>query len=1176
MKKIYKPIDGNTAATHVAYAFSEVAAIYPITPSSVMGELADAWAVEGRKNIFGQTLDVVEMQSEGGASGAVHGSLSAGAMTTTFTASQGLMLMLPNMHKIAGEMLPTVFHVSARSLACQSLSIFGDHSDVMSARNTGFALVAASSIQETMDLAVVSHLATLKSKVPFLNFFDGFRTSHEIQKVEILPYDELAHMVDMKYVQDFRKRAMNPECPMIKVGAQNPDVYFQGRETVNKFYIVTPEIVQEYMDAFAKRFGRSYHLFDYVGAPDADRLIIAMGSATETIEETVNYLNNKCGEKVGAIKVRLYRPFSIEHLKKVIPDTVKKIAVLDRTKEPGSIGEPLYLDVTVALKDTDIKIIGGRYGLSSKEFTPTMVKAVYDHLNGKCTHGFTVGIVDDVTHLSILPIEEIDAEPKGVIRCKFWGYGSDGTVGANKNSIKIIGENTDMFVQGYFEYDSKKSGGVTISHLRFGDKAIQSQYLLNNIDFVALHKSSYIGRYDILRGICEGGTFLLNSTWKPEEVFENLTEKMQKTIIEKKIKVYTIDALSIAQEIGLGSRINTVMQAAFFKISGVLPEEEAMKLIKNAIKKTFLKKGENIVKMNWKAVDKTADALAQVPIPDKISKSAPEIILIPDNADEFELKVIKPIMHVRGNEIKVSDMPYDGQIPTGTTRLEKRGVAPFVPQWYPELCIQCNQCSLVCPHAAIRPKQIAPADLKDAPEGFVTVKSKTKNDRDLQFRIQVYVEDCVGCRNCVETCPVKDKAIKMVPIDEARAKGESDMVEFFEGLPDNVLDGVKRETVKGSQFLMPYFEFSGACAGCGETPYVKLATQLFGDRMIIANATGCSSIYGGTFPTIPYCKNKEGQGPTWANSLFEDNAEYGFGMRLAVNANRKQLKTNIEKLLETDVGISSELGELLIKNQELWDVVSDESKEIAKKIKIVLSEEMKNIRSELQPVFEKVIELKDYLVERSIWSIGGDGWAYDIGYGGLDHVLASNKNINVLVLDTEVYSNTGGQASKATPTGSVAKFAAAGKRTKKKDLGRMAMTYGYVYVAQIAMGANGNQAIKAMTEAEAYKGPSLIIAYSPCINHGIDMTRTQQEEKLAVETGYWILYRYNPLLAEEGKNPLTLDSREPKMEYGTFLENEIRYRTLQQQYPEIAEVLFKRAAKEAKERYEFYKAMADA
>jgi len=1175
MKKIYKPIDGNTAATHVAYAFSEVAAIYPITPSSPMGEHADAWAVEGRKNIFGQTLEVIEMQSEGGASGAVHGSLSAGALTTTFTASQGLMLMLPNMHKIAGEMLPTVFHVSARSLACQSLSIFGDHSDVMSARNTGFALVAAGSIQETMDLAVVSHLATLKSKVPFLNFFDGFRTSHEIQKVEILPYDELAQMVDMKYVQDFRKRAMNPECPMLKVGAQNPDVYFQGRETVNKFYIAAPEIVQEYMDAFAKKFGRSYHLFDYVGAPDADRLIIAMGSATETIEETVNYLNNKCGEKVGAIKVRLYRPFSIEHLKKVIPDTVKKIAVLDRTKEPGSIGEPLYLDVTVALMNTGIKIIGGRYGLSSKEFTPTMVKAVYDHLNDKCTHGFTVGIVDDVTHLSIEPKEEIDAEPEGVIRCKFWGYGSDGTVGANKNSIKIIGDNTDKFVQGYFEYDSKKSGGITISHLRFGDKEIQSQYLLNNIDFVALHKSSYIGRYDILKGICEGGTFLLNSTWKPEDVFENLTEDMQKIIVEKKIKVYTIDALSIAQEVGLRSRINTVMQAAFFKISGVLPEKEALKLIKDAIKKTFLKKGEDVVKMNWEAVDKASDALQQVPIPDKITRSAPEIILIPDDADEFETNIIKKIMHYKGNDITVSEMPFDGQIPTATTRLEKRGVAPFVPEWYPELCIQCNQCSMVCPHAAIRPKQIAPDDLKDAPEGFVTVKSKTKNERDLQFRLQVYVEDCVGCANCVETCPVKDKAIKMVPIEEARKKGESDMVEFFDDLPDNVLDGVKKDSVKGSQFMMPYFEFSGACAGCGETPYVKLATQLFGDRMIIANATGCSSIYGGTFPTIPYCKNKQGQGPAWANSLFEDNAEYGFGMRLAVNANRKQLKTNIEKLLKTDAGISTEFGELLIKNQELWDVVSDESKEIAKKIKKVLPEELKNASSELKSIFEKVIELQDYLVERSIWSIGGDGWAYDIGYGGLDHVLASNKNINVLVLDTEVYSNTGGQASKATPTGSVAKFAAAGKRTKKKDLGRMALTYGYVYVAQIAMGANASQAIKAMLEAEAYKGPSLIIAYSPCINHGFDMTKTQQEEKLAVDAGYWILYRYNPLLTKEGKNPLILDSREPKVEYETFLENEIRYRTLQQQYPEIAEILFKRAAKEARERYEFYKKMAE-
>ena len=1175
MKKDYKAIDGNTAASHVAYAFSEVAAIYPITPSSPMGELADAWAAEGRKNIFGQTIDVIEMQSEGGASGAVHGCLSAGALTTTFTASQGLMLMLPNMHKIAGEMLPTVFHVSARSLACQSLSIFGDHSDVMSARNTGWGLVAAGSIQETMDLAVVSHLATLKAKVPFLNFFDGFRTSHEIQKVHVLPYDELKEMLDMKYVENFRKRAMNPEHPLLKVGAQNPDVYFQGRETVNKYYEVTPEIVQEYMDAFAKKFGREYHLFDYVGAPDADRIVIAMGSATETIEEAVNYLNQKCGEKVGAIKVRLYRPFSVEALIDAIPDTVKKIAVLDRTKEPGSIGEPLYLDISVALKDKDIEVIGGRYGLSSKEFTPSMVKAVFDNLNGECKHGFTVGIVDDVTHTSIELDDKIDAEPEGVIRCKFWGYGSDGTVGASKNSIKIIGDNTDMYVQGYFQYDSKKSGGITISHLRFGKEKIQSQYLLNHIDFVALHKASYIGRYDILEDIKEGGTFLLNSLWKADEVFENLTKDMQQTIIDKKIKVYTIDALKIAQQVGLGARINTVMQAAFFKISGVLPEKEAIQLIKDAIKKTFIKKGEDIVKMNWKAVDEAADALVQVPIPKKITKSAPELKLIPDNADSFCQNVIKPIMHFKGDDIKVSDMPYDGQIPTATSQLEKRGVAPEVPEWYPDLCIQCNQCSLVCPHAAIRAKQIDPADLKDAPEGFVTRKSKTKNDRDLQFRIQVYVEDCVGCGNCVQTCPVKDKAIKMVPIEQAREKGESGRVEFFDELPDNVMDGVKRETIKGSQFLMPYFEFSGACAGCGETPYVKLASQLFGDRMIIANATGCSSIYGGTFPTIPYCKNKEGQGPTWANSLFEDNAEYGFGMRLAVDSNRKQLKTNLDKLQEIG-NLSEELADLILKNQEMWDEVTDEAKDIAKKIRALLPEELKKSQNqEEKRIIKKVIELQDYLVERSVWSFGGDGWAYDIGYGGLDHVIAQNRNINILVLDTEVYSNTGGQASKATPTGSVAKFAAAGKRTKKKDMGRMAMTYGYVYVAQIAMGANSNQALKAFLEAEAYDGPSLIMAYSPCINHGFDMTKTQQEEKRAVEAGYWILYRYNPLLAKEGKNPFTLDSKEPTMGYEDFIEGEIRYRTLQQQYPEIAHVLFKQAAKEAKERYTIYKKMAE-
>ena len=1172
MKKTFKAIDGNTAATHVAYAFSEVAAIYPITPSSLMGELADSWAAQGRKNVFGQTLEVIEMQSEGGASGAVHGCLSAGALTTTFTASQGLMLMLPNMHKIAGEMLPTVFHVSARSLACQALSIFGDHSDVMSARNTGFALIAGGSVQEVMDLAIVAHLSSLKSKVPFINFFDGFRTSNEIQKTEIIPYETMAELLEMKYVRKFRERAMNPEKPMMKVGAQNPDVYFQGRETVNKYYIVTPEIVQDYMDKLAGKIGRHYHLFDYIGADDAEKIVIAMGSGTETIEETVNYLCKR-GEKVGAVKVRLYRPFSAEALIAAIPPSVKKIAVLDRTKEPGSLGEPLYLDIAVALSGKDIKVIGGRYGLSSKEFTAAMVKAVYDHLDGKCTHGFTVGIEDDVTNTSVQIDEEIDAEPEGVIRCKFWGYGSDGTVGANKNSIKIIGDNTDMYAQGYFQYDSKKSGGVTISHLRFGKEKIQSQYLLTTVDFVALHKSSYIGRYDILGGMKEGGTFLLNSTWRASEVFENLTEDMQKTIIEKNIKVYNIDALKISQKVGLGARINTVMQAAFFKISGVLPEDKALKLIKDAIKKTFLKKGENVVKMNWEAVDQAAAALEEVPIPDTITKSAQEEKLIPDDASEFARDVIDPVMHFKGDSIPVSKMPFDGYVPTGTTRLEKRGVAPEVPVWIPDNCIQCNQCSLICPHAAIRPKQIDPNDLKDAPENFITMKSKTRNERGLEYRLQVYIDDCVGCYNCMEVCPSKEKALKMVPMGDVNVTEERENVEFFESLPDNILEGVKRESIKGSQFLLPYLEFSGACQGCGETPYVKLATQLFGDRMIIANATGCSSIWGATFPTMPYCKNKEGTGPAWANSLFEDNAEYGFGMRLAVDANRKQLFNNINRLLE--MGTTPELARAIGRSKELWNSVDDEAKETAKAVKTVLPAALSRATGVTKPILEKIIELKDYIVDRSVWSIGGDGWAYDIGYGGLDHVLASNRNVNVLVLDTEVYSNTGGQASKATPTGSVAKFAAAGKRTKKKDLGRMAMSYGYVYVAAIAMGANQNQCLKAFLEAEAYNGPSMIIAYSPCISHGIDMTKTQAEEKLAVDSGYWILYRYNPMLAKEGKNPLILDSREPKLEYQTFLDNEIRYRTLTQQFPEVAKVLFKQAAEEAKQRYEDYKKMAE-
>ncbi len=1175
MKKFEKvTMDGNTAATHVAYAFSDVAAIYPITPSSSMGELADAWAATGRKNVFDQTVDVVELQSEGGASGAVHGSLSAGAFTTTFTASQGLMLMLPNMHKIAGEMLPTVFHVSARSLACQSLSIFGDHSDVMSARNTGFALVAASSIQEIMDLAVVSHLSTLKSKVPFLNFFDGFRNSHEIQKIEEIDYGTLAELLDMKYVEEFRSRALNPENPRVKVGAQNPDVYFQGRETVNKFYQATPEIVQEYMNLFAEKVGREYNLFDYVGAPDADRIIVAMGSGCEAIEETINYLNEKRGEKVGLIKVRLYRPFSVEHFVKAIPETVKKIAVLDRTKEPGSIGEPLYLDTVAALKDKkDLTIIGGRYGLSSKEFTPSMIKAVFDHLNGKATHGFTVGINDDVTGTSVKVKETIDTLPEGTISCKFWGLGADGTVGANKNSIKIIGDNTDMYAQGYFQYDSKKSGGITRSHLRFGKSPIQSPYLVTNADFIACHNQAFVGRYDLLEGIKENGVFLLNSNWSKDEVFENLTEDMQKTIIEKKIKFYNIDALEIANKVGLGGRINTVMQTAFFLISGVLDRQEAIEMIKNAIKKTYGKKGEEIVKMNWEAVDKTDEALEEIPVPDKLPKSSREKKqLVPDDSDDFTKNVIERIMREKGDDIPVSQMPYDGFVPSGTTKLEKRGVAAFVPHWIPENCIQCNQCSFVCPHASIRTKLIDRKLLKDAPDTFKTLKAMAKDGDEYDYKVQVYVEDCQGCMVCVNECP-KEALVKK-PIQEERDTGENENEKFFESLPEDVMSKqVKETSVKGSQFKQPLLEFSGACAGCGETAYAKLITQLFGDRMIIANATGCSSIWGGTFPTIPYTKNKNGHGPAWANSLFEDNAEYGFGFRLAVDANRKQLLYNVNKVLEN--GVSGELKDALQKAKELWKNTDEEAKANASKIRELLPDELKKASGDVEKTLKRIKELESYFVDKSIWSFGGDGWAYDIGYGGLDHVMASDRNVNILVMDTEVYSNTGGQASKATPLGSIAKFAEAGKPTPKKDLGLMLMTYGYVYVASVAMGANKNQFVKAVTEAEAYDGPAIIIAYAPCINHGIDMSQSQKEEKKAVDSGYWMLYRYNPMLKEEGKNPFTLDSKEPKIDLEEFLKGEKRYNSLKVTFPDKVEAYWKEFEKVTKERYEFYKRMAE-
>ena len=1164
-------IDGNTAAAHIAYAFSEVAAIYPITPSSPMGEYADSWASIGRKNVFGKTVDVIEMQSEAGAAGAVHGSLSGGALTTTFTASQGLLLMIPNMHKIAGEMLPTVFHVSARSLAAQSLSIFGDHSDVMSTRNTGFAMTAATSIQETMDLALVAHLATLKSQVPFLSFFDGFRTSHEIQKVEEISYDDIKSLIEPEYIEKFRSRAMRPENPVIKVAAQNPDVYFQGRETINAYYDALPAIVQEYMDKVAAVTGRSYHLFDYVGDPEAENIIIAMGSGCDTIDQTVAYMNAN-GEKVGALKIRLYRPFSVKDFVGAIPASVKKIAVLDRTKEPGSIGEPLFLDVVAALASagrSDIKVIGGRYGLSSKEFTPSHVKAVYAHLNGAAFHGFTVGINDDLTNLSIPVTEEVNVAPADVKACMFWGLGSDGTVGANKNSIKIIGENTDMNAQAYFVYDSKKSGGITVSHLRFGKSSVNMPWNIDKADFVACHNPAYLGRYDMLGPLKNGGVFLLNSEIETKDVFAHLTKEDQQIIIDRKIKFYNINALKIAEEVGLGNKINTVMQAAFFKISGVLPEEEAIQLIKNAIKKTFIKKGEDIVKMNWAAVDGASAAVEEVSIPAAVGAAFVPAKLIADDADDFAKNIIKPIMHLKGDDITVSQMSFDGTLPSGTAKLEKRGVAPRVPQWVADACIQCNQCVQSCPHAAIRAKQIAPADLENAPATFKVLKSNTKNDRDLQFKIQVYTEDCQGCGVCIETCPAKTKALVFSTLEIEREAGEIENATFFDALPNNVLDGVSETTVKGMQFKQPLFEFSGACAGCGETPYVKLVTQICGENMVVANATGCSSIYGGTFPTIPYCKREDGRGPAWGNSLFEDNAEYGFGMRLAVDSNRTLLKVKVEALLE--LGTTPELTAALQKNLELWGSMAEEAIQAQKATAELLPAALAAAEGEAKEVLAKIAELKDYFVDKSVWIFGGDGWAYDIGYSGVDHVVASGKNVNILVLDTEVYSNTGGQASKATPIGAVAKFANAGKQLGKKNMGFMCMSYGHVYVASIALGANRAHAQKALMEAAAYDGPSIVFCYAPCINHGINMMKSQVEEKLAVEAGYWPLYRFNPT-AEEG-NQFSWDAKEPTGDFQEFIKSERRYTTLYKTNPDHAEELFQRAEQDAKKRMTFYKNM---
>ncbi|MCF7849065.1 MAG: pyruvate:ferredoxin (flavodoxin) oxidoreductase [Kiritimatiellales bacterium] len=1159
-------IDGNTAASHVAYAFSDIAAIYPITPSSNMGEYADEWACKGKKNLFGKTVDVVEMQSEAGAAGAVHGSLSAGALTTTFTASQGLLLMIPNMYKIAGEMLPAVFHVSARTLATHSLSIFGDHSDVMAVRNTGWAMTAASSIQETMDMATIAHLSTLKAQVPFLNFFDGFRTSHELQKVENIEYDDLKEMVEPEYIERFRARALKPENPTLKVAAQNPDVFFQGRETGNKYYDAIPGIVQEYMDKFAAKFGRQYNLFDYVGAADAEKVVIAMGSACDTIEQTIEKLNEQ-GQKLGLIKVRLYRPFSAKAFVDCIPETAKKIIVLDRTKEPGCLGEPLYLDVVAALEGRGCKIIGGRYGLSSKEFTPAMVKGVFDHIDNGAWHGFTVGINDDVSNLSIPVVDEVNIEPDDVKSSIFWGFGSDGTVGACKNTIKIIGDNTDLTAQAYFVYDSKKSGGVTVSHLRFGESSVNYPFLIQHAGYIACHNVSYIGRYDMLGAIAEGGTFVLNSEIPTSEVFNHLTKAEQQLIIDRKVNFYNVNALQIAIDVGLGGRINTVMQTVYFELSGVLPAGESIQLIKNYVKKTFETKGMDIVEMNWKAIDAAVAAIEKVEVPSEITESYEPPKLIADDASDYAKNVVLPVMRFKGDDIPVSAMSFDGTLPTGTSKLEKRGIGPRVPKWLKDNCIQCNQCIMACPHAVIRAKQIAPSDLESAPASFKTITSKTKNEKELEYKIQVYIEDCTGCGVCVETCPAKTKALEFTTLDLEREAGEVENTTFFENLPDNVLDGVKVDTVKGIQMKKPLFEFSGACAGCGETPYVKLVTLVCGEHMITANATGCSSIYGGTFPTIPYCVNKDGRGPSWANSLFEDNAEYGMGFRLAVDNNRALLRMAVDQLLE--MGTNADLTAALNKAVEICgdNVLDDEAIAAQNAVKFLLPSALAEASAEAIPVVRKIIELQDYFVDKAVWIFGGDGWAYDIGYGGLDHVVASGKNINILVLDTEVYSNTGGQASKSTPIGAVAKFATGGKRAGKKNLGFMCMSYGNVYVAQISMGANRVQTQKAIQEAVAYNGPSIIIAYAPCIAHGIDMMKTQTIAKDAVECGYWPLYRFNPA-GEEGKK-FIWDAREPKGDFQAFLRNERRYTALLKTAPKEAEGLFELAEKDAKKRWDF-------
>ena len=1167
MRKM-KTMDGNTAAAYISYAFTDVAAIFPITPSSPMAEWVDENSARGLKNIFGQPVKVMEMQSEAGAAGAVHGSLQAGALTTTYTASQGLLLMIPNMYKIAGELLPSVFHVSARALATSALNIFGDHQDVMAARQTGFAMLAEGSVQEVMDLSAVAHLAALKARIPFVNFFDGFRTSHEIQKVELLQYDELKELVDMEAVEEFRRRALNPNKPVTRGTAQNPDIYFQEREAVNKFYDAVPEIVESYMKEITKLTGREYNCFDYYGAADAERVIVAMGSVTDLIEETVDYLNAK-GEKVGLIKVRLFRPFSNERLIKAMPKTVKKVAVLDRTKEPGAAGEPLYLEVKNAfygLENAPV-IVGGRFGLGSKDTVPADIVAVYENLNKEdAKNGFTLSIVDDVTNTSLAPVGDIDTTPEGTKACKFWGLGSDGTVGANKSAIKIIGDHTDMYAQGYFAYDSKKSGGVTISHLRFGKQPIKSPYLINKADFVACHNQSYVNKYFVLDGLKKNGTFLLNTIWTPEEVAEHLPASYKRFLAENNIKFYTLNAVKIAQEVGLGGRINMIMQSAFFKLANIIPVEDAVKYLKDAVVTSYGKKGEKVVNMNHAAIDKGIDAIVEITVPAEWANAKDEVVEAKE-VPAFIKNIVEPMNRLEGDKLPVSAFNgmEDGTFEPGTAAYEKRGIGINIPEWIADNCIQCNQCAYVCPHATIRPFLLTEEEAKNAPASTKLVAAKAlKTEEPMQFTMAVSTLDCTGCGNCAQVCPAKEKALVMKP-----QHTQEDQIEAWDYCVNDVApkkNPMNKNTVKGSQFEQPLFEFSGACAGCGETPYAKLITQLFGDRMMIANATGCSSIWGGSAPSTPYTTNHNGHGPAWANSLFEDNAEFGLGMFLGVKAIRERLVDLAGKAIEA--GVKPEAKEAL----EAWIAEVDNGEGTRDRADAVVAA----LQGETNEFAKEILKDQDYLAKRSQWIFGGDGWAYDIGYGGVDHVLASGEDVNILVMDTEIYSNTGGQASKSTPTAAIAKFAAAGKRTKKKDLGMMAMSYGYVYVAQVCMGADKNQVLKAIAEAEAYDGPSLIIAYAPCINHGIKagMTNSQAEAKKAVDCGYWALYRYNPAL-KGTKNPFTLDSKEPKGDFKEFLMGEVRYASLAKAFPEAAEALFEKTQADAMERLENYKRLAN-